>query len=115
MTVLVIRASKRFAVCKTVKLRATKAGQFTGLMIELSLEGCRISQLGDITLEIGEEVSLDLGQGQRLAALVRWSHNGQAGLRLLCPLHRPELTMLITMCRTGWDTRGQRRAIAASR
>ena len=100
MTVLVIRASKRFAVCKSVKLRASHKGPRSGLMIDLSLEGCRISQLGrNTSLETGAEVMLDLGQGQQLPAVVRWSHDGQAGLRLLKPLHRPELSALIEHCR----------------
>ena len=116
MTVLVIRASKRFAVCKSVRLRASHKSARSGLMIELSLEGCRISQLGrNTSLETGAEVTLDLGQGQQLPAVVRWSHDGQAGLRLLKPLHRPELCALIEQCRLPDEICVGQPAMAAAR
>jgi hypothetical protein len=58
MAVLTIRSHKRYAVRQQVQLGKPGALPAQGLLIELSSEGCRISNLGRCDYTIGEEVTL---------------------------------------------------------
>jgi len=101
MTVLTIRAHKRYAVRQTVRLHKGKCRPAKGLMIELSTEGCRISNLGDAAFDVGEEVSVDLCGNRKLHGIVRWAHDGFAGVRLNTPLLGRELADLLNVSRDG--------------
>lgn len=94
MTVLTIRAHKRYAVRQTVRLCKPGGQPATGLMIELSSEGCRISNLGRRDYCVGEAVAVDFGD-RRLAGRIRWAHDGIAGVRLDTALFSNELADLI--------------------
>lgn len=92
MTVLTIRAHKRYAVRESIWLRRPLDGfQVTGLMIELSTEGCRISSLGSADFSTGDQISVE-GDRFKLTGRIRWTRHGVAGVRLDKPLLAKELS-----------------------
>ena len=94
MTVLTIRAHKRYAVRQTVQLRQKGAKPVAGLMIELSSEGCRISSLGRPAFTLGDPVTVEV-DGITLNGRLRWMHDGIAGVRLETALYSGQLAELI--------------------
>ena len=71
MTVLTIRAHRRYAVRQPVRLVKAGAKPVSGLMIELSSEGIRISNLGRSPFAIGDlSVNLFSGTGLYYLTLV---------------------------------------------
>lgn len=94
MTVLTIRSHRRYAVRQTVRLRKAGDRAASGLLIELSAEGCRISNVERGRYEIGEAIMLEVDD-LRLPALVRWAHDAIVGLRLDAALHPHELAGLV--------------------
>lgn len=100
MTVLTIRSHKRFGVCRAARLRGEGGDIANGLLVEVSLEGCRISNLKRADLAAGNEVCLEIGGWPRMDARVRWSHDDIAGLQLVKPLHNDELADLVNLCRS---------------
>ncbi len=94
MTVLTIRAHRRYAVRQMVRLARAGEKPLKGLMIELSSEGCRISNLGRPGLVVGDEVTVEF-DGRKLAGYIRWSHDGIAGVRLSKALFPAQLGQLI--------------------
>jgi hypothetical protein len=105
MTVLTIRAHKRYATRQKVRLSAGAGCPVDGLLIELSSEGCRISNLGQVTYEIGQSVCVELGEDV-YRGRVRWSHDGLAGIRLDDALHCHEVASLLAQ---GRDVEPERR------
>jgi hypothetical protein len=99
MTVLVIRAHKRYGVCKKVGLRGEDHACTNGLLIEMSLEGCRISNVKPDLFAIEDLVEVAIEGADSFAGHVRWQHDGMIGLRLAQPLHNCELAALIEFCR----------------
>lgn len=100
MSIFTIRAHKRFAVCRKVTLRKPGRRGIEGLLIELSLDGCRVSQAGApglFTLE--DAVILCVGGTGPIEARVRWLRDGAIGLRFAQPLHNAGLESLIRLCR----------------
>jgi len=61
MAVLTIRAHRRYAVRQPVRLGRSDGEAARGLLIELSSEGLRISNLGRRDYAIGEEVTVEFG------------------------------------------------------
>jgi hypothetical protein len=98
MTVLTIRAHKRYAVRQTVRLQKPGAKPVGGLMIELSSEGVRISNLGRPGLVIGEPVTVEIDD-RKFHGRIRWCHDGIAGVRLDVPLYPAQLGELIALGR----------------
>ena len=94
MTVLTIRAHKRYAVRQQVQLRKPGTKSISGLMIELSSEGIRISNLGRPGFTIGEPVTVEIDE-LMFPGKIRWAHDGIAGVRLDNPLFTNELGSLI--------------------
>lgn len=94
MTVLTIRAHRRYAVRQPVRLGKPDGDRARGLLIELSSEGCRISNLDRRDYAIGEEVTVELGE-LSLGGRIRWAHDGIAGVRLDQALYPNELGELI--------------------
>jgi hypothetical protein len=94
MTVLTIRAHKRYATRQPVRMRAGRAKAVAGLLIELSAEGIRISNLGSAKFEVGQDVTVAIGE-REYQGRVRWSHDGIAGVRLDRALHSPEIAYLL--------------------
>lgn len=104
MTVLTIRAHKRYAVRQQVRLAKSGDVAAKGLLIELSSEGCRISNLGRRDYIIGEPVTVELGEVS-LGGRIRWMHDGIAGVRLERPLYPSQLGELIALDRGLAQTR----------
>ena len=94
MTVLTIRAHKRYAVRQPVRLGKTGAKAISGLMVELSSEGCRISNVERLGFAVGEAVRVEIEELE-FDGLVRWAHDGIVGVRLDKPLYSNELGNLI--------------------
>ena len=94
MAVLTIRAHRRYAVRQPVRLGKPGGEPAKGLMIELSSEGCRISNLGRCDYAIGEPVTLELGE-LSLGGRIRWAHDGIAGVRLDEALYPNQLGELV--------------------
>ncbi|WP_305095814.1 PilZ domain-containing protein [Croceibacterium aestuarii] len=99
MTVLVIRTHKRFAVRRSVTLRGGPPKRRGGLMIELSTEGCRISNADSLAYTIDQEVVVELDDGETLPGFVRWAHDGFVGVRFARALRRDELASLLEVSR----------------
>lgn len=78
-----------------VELRKSGCKPAQGLLIELSAQGARISNVGQRTYEQGEAVTLELADGRRLDGTVRWAHDRVVGVRLAPALHLPEMSELI--------------------
>ena len=94
MTVLTIRAHRRYAVRQPVQLGKPGAKPISGLMIELSSEGVRISNLGRPGLMIGEPVTVEIDE-LKFHGKIRWTHDGIAGVRLDNALYSSQLGELI--------------------
>lgn len=99
MSVLVIRANKRFAVRRPVTLRGTPTKNRGGLMIELSSEGCRISNADSNAYAVDQEVVLELDDGLHLPGRIRWAHDGFVGVKFARALRRGELGDLLETSR----------------
>jgi hypothetical protein len=98
MAVRPIRATSRYAMRLPARLtRKTAEPTLRGLLIELSMEGARVSNLGNAKLNSGDAVSLALDGGHKLTGTVRWAHDGLAGLKLDNPLHIRELETLLDL------------------
>lgn len=110
MAVLTIRAHKRFGVCRRVRLQRDHDEPLGGLLIELSLEGCRISNVNPDLFAIEQQVTVSIDDRPPFRACVRWNHDGMIGLRLVHPLHHAELADLITHCRGAGEGAEARRA-----
>ncbi|OYW44515.1 MAG: hypothetical protein B7Z08_09235 [Sphingomonadales bacterium 32-68-7] len=100
MSVLIIRASKRFAIRRKVSLRTAETRAVDGLMVELSAEGCRITNLGSTPFAIGEAVTIAT-EDDELRGRVRWVREGVAGIRLDAALHLGDLAQLVSRSRDG--------------
>lgn len=101
MSVFTIRAHKRFAVCRKIRLGKTGRRGIDGLLIELSLDGCRISHSskgGSFALD--ELVVLRVNGTEPIEGYVRWLRDGVVGLRFARPLHNAGLEQLIRLCRS---------------
>lgn len=99
MTILTIRSHTRFALRQTVRLTGEGSRPVTGLMIELSADGCRISGLAKARLATDQLVEIAFENETTLACHVRWSKNGVVGLRLLKPLSNAELAEILSQSR----------------
>lgn len=99
MNLLTIRSHTRFALRQPVQLLCDGASIATGLMIELSAEGCRISGLVGKCPAIDQLVEIVLDDGPVLSGLVRWSNDGVVGLRLYTALTNAELAEVLSRSR----------------
>lgn len=107
MSVLTIRAGKRFAVCAPAEVDRPHGSTVRALLIELSLEGCRIGNVAGETFTLGEAVAISVDRAEPFQAEVRGLGQGTVGLRLARPFHIAELGNLIATCRA--ETGGVRR------
>ena len=94
MTVLTIRAHRRYAVRQTVRLAKPGGRPATGLMIELSSEGIRISNLARGEYTIGEPVTVEIDE-LSFHGRIRWAHDAIVGVRLDIALYGSQLSDLI--------------------
>ena len=99
MSVLVIRSHKRFAVRRPAWLRNDDGCKRRGLMIELSSEGCRISNIDSAAYAIDQVVTLHLEGGDRRDGRVRWAHDGFVGVKFAAALRPAELGEMLEASR----------------
>lgn len=99
MTVLRIRTTRRFAVRSSARLKPGRGKHASGLLIELSLDGCRISNIDHARFTVGENARIELDGFEPLDCLVRWSQDGFVGLRFSRSLSAGLLETLLTSCR----------------
>ena len=100
VTVLTIRTHKRFGVCKSVRVHLACGTSVDGLLIEVSLEGLRVSNLTACDLDVEELVRVEIEGWQDFSARVRWRSHRIVGVRLEPPLHSRELANLLDFCRS---------------
>ncbi len=81
-----------------------------GLLIEVSLEGCRISNVNSDMFAFDDCVDVEISGWKSFGACVRWQHDGMIGLRLMQPLHNGELIELVNLCRGGSELTTVKRA-----
>ncbi|WP_120078382.1 PilZ domain-containing protein [Aurantiacibacter odishensis] len=98
MSVLTIRAYKRYATRLPVQLRRDGRKAARGLLIELSQQGARISNLGRSKYEAGDKVVI-VASDTQIEGTIRWAHDGLAGVRLDRSLHLPEMRDLLELNR----------------
>jgi len=103
LAVLTIRAHRRFAVCRKARVEPTAGKARSGLLIELSLEGCRVSDLGENDYAMGDVVRIAPQGGEPFEGQVRWQQGGTVGLKLVRPFHISDLQTLIRTCRGEFD------------
>jgi hypothetical protein len=104
LSVLIIRAHKRFAVCRKARLRKPGRRFVDGLLIELSLDGCRVSSVASgAGFALDDAVVLRLAGTAPIEARVRWLSDTTIGLRFARPLHVGALDALIRLCRGEQD------------
>ncbi len=104
--ILTIRAHKRYAIRQAVGLRSAPDGcSSSGLMIELSTEGCRISGLVACALSPGDPVVVER-YGFELHGRICWVNSGIAGVRLDRRLTSKELAAQLTSLRGAEGSRG---------
>lgn len=99
MSVLTIRSYKRYATRLPVKLRREGRKAAKGLLIELSQQGARISNLGRGKYEVGDSVVIVAPADLEIEGTIRWAHDGLAGIRLNRSLHLPEMRDLLELNR----------------
>jgi hypothetical protein len=110
VTVLTIRAHKRFAVCCKVRLCSRTGIVADGLLIEVSLEGCRISNVAPRAFAAEDIVDVEIEGFTTFGAHVRWQHDKIVGLRLTRPFHCNELINLVNFCRSESEVQEAARA-----
>lgn len=101
MSVLFIRRHSRFAVCREAWLQASNKRRTAGLLIEVSLGGCRLSGIAADACAIDEQVTLRVEGAERISGRVRWIGDAGVGLRFDKPLASGALKHLIRICRNG--------------
>lgn len=99
MSVTAIRRSKRFAVRRGACIQTQSGNVLRGLLVEISLDGCRLGGLTGPDGDIGENVALAIDGVAPLAAQVGCVVNGSVGLRFSRPLHLEDLNAIIAHCR----------------
>lgn len=103
MSILIIRTHKRFAVRQPAQLQNSAEQRNKALLIELSLQGCRLSGIADDALRTGELAMLHIDGCDALQGHVSWTRadvtGGMAGLRFIRPLLFAELDRLVRVCR----------------
>lgn len=102
MAVLTIRSHRRFALRKSVRIGKDNLDTSTGLLIELSSEGCRVSSVERGIFQIGDAVVLDIDD-RRMGGRIRWSHDGIVGVRFNTALFNREIEEIVSRDRAQMD------------
>jgi hypothetical protein len=107
MSVLVIRAHERFDVCRRVFLRRNRNCAGVGMLIQLSLGGCRVKSLEETEFCEGDQVSSWIEGHGRIAGEVRWSGDYGVGLCFPQPLDQGDLIHLLEVLRSEAEAEAQ--------
>ena len=81
------RREPRQAVWATASLQSSRGEHEEASLVDLSVHGCAV-QTGATWLRCGGFVSIALGEGPALTAIVRWTREGIAGMEFLAPVPR---------------------------
>ena len=85
----------RHAVRMQVSVQPDGGGTVEGMMIEVSLQGCRISRIDAARIRPGAQVTVSIdGLGDMPAEVLR-AHDGLVGLRFVRPLTRGGLVQIL--------------------
>jgi hypothetical protein len=95
MSFLTITRHRCFAVRKKVRLRSLGGEVTSGLMIEVSLETCRIAASAHPGFRLGQVVTLEIEGFGDFRALVRAAGERCLALRFLQSMPIPELHELV--------------------
>ena len=97
------RSIRRYAVRPMVRIVRRSASDISdsaeGLLIELSVRGCRISNINRETFSTGDAVTLEIEEVIAIRSSVRLAENGIVCLNFTSPLYSPALDRLIAQCR----------------
>jgi hypothetical protein len=99
VSILVIRQHARYAVCRKAQLSRAESRPVSGLLVELSLHGCRLGNIDERRFALDETVTLKIPGFDGFEGQVRWVGEGVVGLRFRNPFHAPALERLIRACR----------------
>ena len=99
MAILTIRKYQRFAVRRMANLHNPGRQGRSGLLVEVSLDGCRLGITEGPDFAVGTILTMHIEGVDEIMAEVRWSGNGFLGLRFLHSLHVADLDRLIRACR----------------
>lgn len=94
MTLLTIRASRRYATRQPASVTGPGDASCTALLIELSTEGCRFSTTDALAVKRGDELTVKI-RGRSLKGCVRWGDSQTIGLRFDKALFQPELREIL--------------------
>lgn len=112
MSILVIRQHARYGVCRKAQLSRPGSRAVGGLLVELSLHGCRLGNIDQSRFTLDETVTLKIPGFDGFEAQVRWVGDGVVGLRFRYPFHAPALKQLIRACRGETPSKAPMRAYA---
>jgi len=113
MSVLTIRKYERFAMRQKVAFAGGRVVNGDGLLIEISLAGCRISNLSSEDFAFGETLQVDVPGFGALDGQVRWSNPGVIGVGFERPLFSSQLISLLKACRDQTDESAAARRYAS--
>ena len=99
MNVRAIRLHQRFAVRRRVLAVRGRGRPVEGLLVELSLHGCRISGLGRHRFALGGPIRVLFEGFEPLDGEVRWLGEGTVGLRFVRPLTAAQLAERLSAAR----------------
>jgi len=85
----------RHAVRMQVSVAPDGGSAIDGMMIELSMQGCRISRIDAAMIRPGELVSVTIDGCGAMPAEVLRAHDGLVGLRFVLPLTRGGLVQIL--------------------
>jgi hypothetical protein len=95
MSVFVIPRHKRFAVRHHVKLRNARGKALAALLIEISLEGCRVSPFGHEQLEANQQVTIEIDGFGDIEGRVFSASDKVLSIRFLRPIQGSALHELV--------------------
>lgn len=95
MSAFTIPRHKRFAVRQSVRLRAGPGEILSGLLIEVSLEGCRINAGSGGGLGVDQVVTVEVAGFGDIRGLVRSASGHSIAVRFAQPISSAELQELI--------------------
>lgn len=95
MSILAITRHKRFAVRQKVRLRSVNGDLLSGLMIEVSLETCRISAIAHPGFRVDQVVTVEIEGFGDFRGMIRAAGERCFALRFLQSMPSAELHELV--------------------
>jgi hypothetical protein len=112
VSILVIRQHARYAVSRKAQLSRPDSRAVNGLLVELSVHGCRLGSIDERRFSLDETVTLKIPGFDGFEGQVRWVSDGVVGLRFRNPFHTAALERLIRACRGETQREAPMRAYA---